>query len=280
MNSRIFSWLVMASVIMPYQHGTASELITDIFFTSAILYSGATPAEKTNWSTQIANSDVIVTARHVAVASSFRLYGDEFNDPEAYGLNINNASLVDIMSPFFKDPTGTNFEFDVDRGDAEWTLSYYESRGPRETDYGRTSRNCRPVASYAWGTVTNVQLNGDTLVLDLLFDPGLVDGSASFGDAIGAIGWHVIFNLATTSGTGEVISHPVCLDEGWDTNGYSFSIQTTTSRLYAVYYTEDLSLASEWTLLTNNVSGTGEEFVFSDSEAVTQRYYRVGATFK
>lgn len=184
----------------------AAEKVSSMVFGPAVLYAAANTNEIAKWSTKVTCSELSLTGRHVAVMNSFRLFDKDVNDPEAYGLNINNAALVNIMSPFFLDPTGTNFEYDVDRGDAEWALSYYETRGPREPDYGRTSRNCRPVASYAWGTVNNIAQDGNVVTFDLLFDPGLVDGSASFGDPIGALGWHVTFNLATTSGTAAVIA--------------------------------------------------------------------------
>ena len=257
MRTTIRNMALLLLFLVGIDQAAMANEVNPITLGSAVLYSGATSAERSNWATRVSCSFNVLTARHIAVTAPFRLYDEAFDDPEAYGLNIRNAELVDILSPFFKDPTGTNYEFDVDRGDAEWALSYYETRGPREADYGRTSRNGRPVASYAWGTVANIQQNGDELVFDLLFDPGLVDGSASFGEPIGAAGWHVTFNLATTSGASEVMANTCCIMASAGLGGRVSPAMTNTPRGTDVSFdiTPDLYFQIDAILTNGAVAG-------------------------
>ena len=137
-------------------------------------------ADPAQYDTRLTYDGSHIKAQHLVVTDDFRALGFENLDLRRFGLNIDSENLVDIKSPFFANPTGSQLEFDVPRGKAHWVFSYYEERGPLEPEFGKPTRNSRPVAAYAWGSIENISLDEDVVSFDLVLDPGLVDGTKSF----------------------------------------------------------------------------------------------------
>jgi hypothetical protein len=104
------------------------------------------------------------------------------------------------MSPFFADPTKKTIEYDIKRGNAQWALSFYEERGPLEDEYGKPNRNCRPVASYLWGTVRNIVQAGNVVSFDMILAPSFQSNAIACGYILPIKGVHMDYDTATQTG--------------------------------------------------------------------------------
>ncbi|MFO1432464.1 MAG: putative Ig domain-containing protein [Candidatus Competibacteraceae bacterium] len=156
-------------------------------------------ADPQKYETRLSYADGQIEAQHLVIVNDLLPLGFEINN-KALGLNIDTKNLVTIKSPFFVDPSGTQFEYDVPRGQAQWVMFYY-SRGPLEDEYGKPNRDSRPIAAFAWGTVRNVLKTSNGIVtMDLILDTAL---PAILG--VSAQGVRMTYDLNTQTGTAEIL---------------------------------------------------------------------------
>jgi hypothetical protein len=215
---RLVTVLALCLLLLLPARMVSAVVVSDLLLGQAILDPGADPSTH---ATSFSAAGGEINARNIAILGDFLMYDAFFGLPNhnrfGDGLNISTDGLVSVFSPFFASCSGMGFDFDSVCGTAQWALSFYEQRGPLEAEYGKPSRDSRPVASIAWGTIENIQLFGDTVMFDMIAASVLTDGSLDVPDAewidtsvnnvLGTNFWRVRYDTSTLTG---IAQYPPC----------------------------------------------------------------------